>query len=286
MNSQAFSSCIVCHFPDYSFHGHLHIEIRPQNDDLCSREHLLIIYIWWPYKTCWYQLVHTVNYSVESDENYCCSFSNWWSGGQGTSPFWALIDVCHLTGCIERLSPGHNITLCGQIHILNRISRVVDLARNDQIFLKDESNRGIYSLFLSSYTCQITLLILIVNIFIIIYNNIQYHIFFSIHIHTCPHLCVWGCIYMLYISVGWASKWQPILGTEHSRLPLFLVFAARRILLPSGQLWFVPSRFHPCLTNLPTVKRPFHVAWFCSRVSVLDNICYRQGVIWFHVNVL
>ena len=66
----------------------------------------------------------------------------------------------------------------------------------------------------------------------------------------------------------------------------FLVFAARRILLPSGQLWFVPSRFQPCLTNLPTVKRPFHIGWFCSRVSVLNNICYRQGVIWFHVNVL
>ena len=46
----------------------------------------------------------------------------------------------------------------------------------------------------------------------------------------------------------------------------------------------MPSRFQPCLTNLPTVKRPFHVGWFCSRVSVLDNICYRQGVIWFHVN--
>ena len=39
----------------------------------------------------------------------------------------------------------------------------------------------------------------------------------------------------------------------------FLVFAARRILLPSPQLWFVPSRFRPCPTNLPTVKRPFHV---------------------------
>ena len=38
----------------------------------------------------------------------------------------------------------------------------------------------------------------------------------------------------------------------------FLVFA-RRILLPSPQLWFVPSRFRPCPTNLPTVKRPFHV---------------------------
>ena len=58
------------------------------------------------------------------------------------------------------------------------------------------------------------------------------------------------------------------------------------ILLPSGQLWFVPSRFRPCLTNLPTVKRPFQVGWFCSRVSVLNNICYRRGVIWFHVNVL
>ena len=66
----------------------------------------------------------------------------------------------------------------------------------------------------------------------------------------------------------------------------FLVFAARRILLPSPQLWFVPSRFQPCLTNLPTVKRPFHVGWFCSCVSVLNNICYRQGVIWFHVNLL
>ena len=66
----------------------------------------------------------------------------------------------------------------------------------------------------------------------------------------------------------------------------FLVFAARRILLPSPQLWFAPSRFQPCLTNLPTVKRPFHVGWFRSRVSVLNNICYQQGVIWFHVNVL
>ena len=79
-----------------------------------------------------------------------------------------------------------------------------------------------------------------------------------------------------------------ILSADTTQRPwaLLLVFAARRMLLPSGQLWFVPSRFHPCLTNLPTVKRPFHFAWFCSRVSVLDNICYRQGVIWFHVNVL
>ena len=75
-------------------------------------------------------------------------------------------------------------------------------------------------------------------------------------------------------------------GYYPAPLALLLVFAARRILLPSPQLWFVPSRFQPCLTNLPTVKRPFHVGWFCSRVSVLNNICYRQGVIWFHVNVL
>ena len=76
--------------------------------------------------------------------------------------------------------------------------------------------------------------------------------------------------------------WSVTERSEHC----LLVFAARRILLPSGQLWFVPSRFQPCLTNLPTVKRPFHVGWFCSRVSVLNNIFYRQGVIWFHVNVL
>ena len=62
------------------------------------------------------------------------------------------------------------------------------------------------------------------------------------------------------------------------------LFKVRSRELPSGQLWFVPSRFQPCLTNLPTVKRPFHVGWFYSRVSVLNNICYRQGVIWFHVN--
>ena len=79
-----------------------------------------------------------------------------------------------------------------------------------------------------------------------------------------------------------------ILSADTTQRPwaLLLVFAARRILLPSPQLWFVPSRFQPCLTNLLTVKRPFHVGWFCSRVSVLNNICYRQGVIWFHVNVL
>ena len=87
----------------------------------------------------------------------------------------------------------------------------------------------------------------------------------------------WVCSIRILSSVG---------GYYPAPLALLLVFAARRILLPSGQLWFVPSRFQPCLTNLPTVKRPFHVGWFCSRVSVLNNICYRQGVIWFHVNVL
>ena len=82
--------------------------------------------------------------------------------------------------------------------------------------------------------------------------------------------------------------WDTIsLVTGHVQVwAAFLVFAARRILLPSGQLWFVPSWFQPCLTNLPTVKRPFHIGCFCSRVSVLNNICYRQGVICFHVNVL
>ena len=87
----------------------------------------------------------------------------------------------------------------------------------------------------------------------------------------------WVCSIRILSSVG---------GYYPAPLVLLLVFAARRKLLPSGQLWFVPSRFQPCLTNLPTVKRPLHVGWFCSRVSVLNNIFYRQGVIWFHVNVL
>ena len=68
-------------------------------------------------------------------------------------------------------------------------------------------------------------------------------------------------------------------GYYPAPLALLLVFAARRILLPWGQLWFVPWRFQPCLTNLPTVKRPFHVGWFCSRVSVLNNICFDR--VWF-----
>ena len=85
----------------------------------------------------------------------------------------------------------------------------------------------------------------------------------------------WMCSIRILSSVG---------GYSPAPLALLLVFAARRILLPSGQLWFVPSRFQPCLTNLPTVKRPFHVGWFCSRVSVLNSICYRQGVVWFHVS--
>ena len=43
---------------------------------------------------------------------------------------------------------------------------------------------------------------------------------------------------------------------------------------------FVPSRLQPCRTNSPTVKRPFHIGWFCSCVSVLNNIFYRQRLIY------
>ena len=106
---------------------------------------------------------------------------------------------------------------------------------------------------------------------------------------TCKLLaCIWFHKLSLHTAnFPSASYFDPLLVYEwYLIVSWFLVFAARRILLPSGQLWFVPSRFQPCLTNLPTVKRPFHVGWFCSRVSVLNNICYRQGVIWFHVNVL
>ena len=181
-----FHHALYAIFPDYSFHRHLHIEIRTQNDVCVLRNILLIIYFWWAFKTCWYQLVHTV--ILSSLMRIIVPSQIVVGGGQGTPPFWALINVCHLTGSIERLSPGHNITLCGQIHILNRISRVVDLAGNDQIFFflrMRVTPRDIYLPFLSSYIFQITLLILIVNIFIIIYNNILYHIFsFFFHAYT------------------------------------------------------------------------------------------------------
>ena len=114
-----------------------------------------------------------------------------------------------------------------------------------------------------------------------------------------PHKGQWRGALIFSVICAWINGWvnnrvagdltpSHSLGRHRNAISKCqsLVFAARRILLPSPQLWFVPSRFQPCLTNLPTVKRPFHVGWFCSRVSVLNNICYRQGVIWFHVNVL
>ena len=55
-----FHHALYAIFPDYSFHRHLHIEIRTQNDVCVLRNILLIIYFWWAFKTCWYQLVHTV----------------------------------------------------------------------------------------------------------------------------------------------------------------------------------------------------------------------------------
>ena len=114
-----FHHALYAIFPDYRFHRHLHIEIRTQNDVCVVRNILLIIYFWWAFKTCWYQLVHTVILSSLMRiivPSQIVVGGGGGGGGQGTPPFWALINVCHLTGSIERLSPGHNVTLWSNSH--------------------------------------------------------------------------------------------------------------------------------------------------------------------------